>query len=131
MGLVSGGRGNLSSAGQGGLSEAPCEEQEAAGGSPVLQPLSLSSSGTPKGVDFSAVRNLLLSTEGVEALHSLHIWALTVAQPLLSVHIAIGEWREHSGWVRERQPGTRAILTQWVPMMPATHSASALDLTPC
>lgn len=131
MGLVSGGRGNLSSAGQGGLSEAPCEEQEAAGGSPVLQPLSLSSSGTPKGVDFSAVRNLLLSTEGVEALHSLHIWALTVAQPLLSVHIAIGEWREHSGWVRERQPGIRAILTRWVPMMPATHSASALDLTPC
>ena len=97
-GLVLGGRGNLSSAGQGDLREAPCEEQEAAwvGGSPVLQPLSLSSSGTPKGVDFIAVRNLLLSVEGVEALHSLHIWALTVAQPILSVHIAIGEWWEHS-----------------------------------
>lgn len=77
------------------------------GGSPVLQPLSLSSSGTPKGVDFTAVRNLLLSIEGVEALHSLHIWALTTAQPILSVHIAIGEWQEHSGWVRERQPGSR------------------------
>lgn len=78
----------------GGLREALCEEQEAAwvGGSPVLQPLSLSSSGTPQeGVDFTAVRNLLLSVEGVEALHSLHIWAL-VAQPILSVHIAIGEW---------------------------------------
>ncbi|XP_004850685.2 zinc transporter 2 isoform X4 [Heterocephalus glaber] len=46
--------------------------------------------GTPKGVDFTAVRDLLLSVEGVEALHSLHIWALTVAQPVLSVHIAIG-----------------------------------------
>ncbi|ELW47643.1 zinc transporter 2 [Tupaia chinensis] len=45
--------------------------------------------GTPKGVDFTAVRALLLSVEGVEALHSLHIWALTVAQPMLSVHIAI------------------------------------------
>ncbi|XP_048077765.1 proton-coupled zinc antiporter SLC30A2 isoform X2 [Ursus arctos] len=45
--------------------------------------------GTPKGVDFTAVRDLLLSVEGVEALHSLHIWALTVAQPVLSVHIAI------------------------------------------
>ena len=133
MGLVSGGRGNLSPAGQGGLSEAPCEEQEAAwvGGSPLLQPLSLSSSGTPKGVDFTAVRNLLLSTEGVEALHSLHIWALTMAQPILSVHIAIGEWREHSGWMRERQLGTRAIPARWVQMMPGTHSASALDLTPC
>ncbi|EGW10200.1 Zinc transporter 2, partial [Cricetulus griseus] len=45
--------------------------------------------GTPKGVDFTAVKNLLLSVDGVEALHSLHIWALTVAQPVLSVHIAI------------------------------------------
>ncbi|KAM6218443.1 proton-coupled zinc antiporter SLC30A2 isoform 2-T2 [Rhynchocyon petersi] len=47
--------------------------------------------GTPKGVDFTAVRDLLLSVEGVEALHSLHIWALTVAQPVLSVHIAIAQ----------------------------------------
>lgn len=101
------------------------------GGSPVLQPLSLSSSGTPKGVDFTAVRNLLLSMEGVEALHSLHIWALTTAQPILSVHIAIGEWREHSGWVRERQLGTWAIPARWVQMMPGAHSASALDLIPC
>lgn len=47
--------------------------------------------GTPKGVDFTAVKNLLLSVDGVEALHSLHIWALTVAQPVLSVHIAIAQ----------------------------------------
>uniref|UniRef100_F7IJH8 Solute carrier family 30 member 2 n=1 Tax=Callithrix jacchus TaxID=9483 RepID=F7IJH8_CALJA len=47
--------------------------------------------GTPKGMDFTAVRDLLLSVEGVEALHSLHIWALTVAQPVLSVHIAIAQ----------------------------------------
>lgn len=48
-------------------------------------------------MDFTAVRDLLLSVEGVEALHSLHIWALTVAQPVLSVHIAIGEWPGSSG----------------------------------
>ncbi|XP_006883556.1 PREDICTED: zinc transporter 2 isoform X1 [Elephantulus edwardii] len=47
--------------------------------------------GTPKGIDFTAVRDLLLSVEGVEALHSLHIWALTVTQPVLSVHIAIAQ----------------------------------------
>ncbi|XP_017711670.1 PREDICTED: zinc transporter 2 isoform X3 [Rhinopithecus bieti] len=47
--------------------------------------------GTPKGVDFTAVQDLLLSVEGVEALHSLHIWALTMAQPVLSVHIAIAQ----------------------------------------
>lgn len=58
---------------------------------------SLLSPATPKGVDFTAVQDLLLSVEGVEALHSLHIWALTVAQPVLSVHIAIGEWWGRSG----------------------------------
>lgn len=42
-------------------------------------------------MDFTAVRDLLLSVEGVQALHSLHIWALTMAQPVLSVHIAIAE----------------------------------------
>ena len=68
------------------------QKRAAVGGSSLLQPLSLPSSGTPKGVDFTAVRDLLLSVEGVEALHSLHIWALTVTQPVLSVHIAIGEW---------------------------------------
>uniref|UniRef100_A0A8C3WB53 Solute carrier family 30 member 2 n=1 Tax=Catagonus wagneri TaxID=51154 RepID=A0A8C3WB53_9CETA len=47
--------------------------------------------GTPKGMDFTAVRDLLLSVEGVEALHNLHIWALTVTQPVLSVHIAIAQ----------------------------------------
>lgn len=57
------------------------------------------SPGTPKGVDFTTVKNLLLSVDGVEALHSLHIWALTVAQPVLSVHIAIGEYRS-----REKRP---------------------------
>jgi Co/Zn/Cd efflux system component len=48
------------------------------------------------------VRDLLLSVEGVEALHSLHIWALTVAQPVLSVHIAIGKWLRHSEQGKER-----------------------------
>lgn len=68
-------------------------------GPPRLSP------GTPKGVDFTAVRDLLLSVEGVEALHSLHIWALTVTQPVLSVHIAIGEWWGHWGWGQgEGQP---------------------------
>lgn len=62
-------------------------------------------------MDFTAVRDLLLSVEGVEALHSLHIWALTVTQPVLSVHIAIGKWWGLGGWVRGRQPGAGAIPT--------------------
>ncbi|XP_064381132.1 proton-coupled zinc antiporter SLC30A2 [Dromaius novaehollandiae] len=47
--------------------------------------------GTPRGMDFNAVRETLLAVGGVRALHSLHIWALTASRPLLSVHVAINE----------------------------------------
>ncbi|GCC22858.1 proton-coupled zinc antiporter SLC30A2-like [Chiloscyllium punctatum] len=47
--------------------------------------------GIPKGMDFNQVKESLLLIDGVKAMHSLHIWALTVNQPLLSVHIAINE----------------------------------------
>ncbi|KAM9034666.1 LOW QUALITY PROTEIN: proton-coupled zinc antiporter SLC30A2 [Sarcophilus harrisii] len=56
---------------------------------------------TPKGVDFTAVRDLLLSVEGVASLHSLHIWALTVAQPVLSVHIAIAQEADAQAVLKE------------------------------
>lgn len=38
------------------------------------------------------MRETLLAVQGVEAVHSLHIWSLTAAQPLLSVHVAISEY---------------------------------------
>ncbi|XP_034761923.2 proton-coupled zinc antiporter SLC30A2-like [Acipenser ruthenus] len=47
--------------------------------------------GTPKGMQFSDVKETLLCLRGVRALHSLHIWALTINQAVLSVHIAIKE----------------------------------------
>uniref|UniRef100_A0A3P8YSY1 Probable proton-coupled zinc antiporter SLC30A3 n=2 Tax=Esox lucius TaxID=8010 RepID=A0A3P8YSY1_ESOLU len=45
--------------------------------------------GVPKGIDFNAVRDMLLSLRGVKATHNLHIWALTMSQSQLSVHVAI------------------------------------------
>ncbi|CAN0266965.1 unnamed protein product [Lampetra planeri] len=47
--------------------------------------------GTPKGIDFNEVKASLLAVPGVRDLHSLHLWALTMNQPVLSVHIAIEE----------------------------------------
>ncbi|XP_041068964.1 zinc transporter 2-like isoform X2 [Carcharodon carcharias] len=47
--------------------------------------------GTPKGMDFNQVKETLLLIDGVKAMHSLHIWALTINQPVLSVHIAIND----------------------------------------
>lgn len=98
-------------------------------GSSFLQPLSLPPSGTPKGVDFTAVRDLLLSVEGVEALHSLHIWALTVSQPVLSVHIAIGEWSGYSG--QGEREAARGLGPS--PKQPTTSDVCwcALNLAPC
>lgn len=128
------------------FSEMTFEEQEPAwvkGSSFRHLAPSLLSSGTPKGVDFTAVRDLLLSVEGVEALHSLHIWALTVAQPVLSVHIAIGEWWCAQGRRREggiQSPG--ASLTgpdnprclqspcfELGPMLSALHTLLHLIIT--
>ncbi|XP_074832318.1 proton-coupled zinc antiporter SLC30A2 isoform X2 [Carettochelys insculpta] len=68
--------------------------------------------GTPKGVDFNNVKEILLSINGVKALHSLHIWALTVSHPVLSVHIAIsGElsWDRPTSSDRS-QTGTDSIF---------------------
>lgn len=112
--------------------ETACEQQETArvGGSGFLQPLSLPPSGTPKGVDFTAVRDLLLSVEGVEALHSLHIWALTASQPVLSVHIAIGEWSGRPGrGEREAPRGLGPSLKQ--PTTSDVCGAGASNLAPC
>ncbi|XP_043915996.1 zinc transporter 2-like isoform X2 [Protopterus annectens] len=47
--------------------------------------------GTPQGVEFNEVRDTLLSVKGVKAMHGLHIWALTMNQPVLSVHVTIDQ----------------------------------------
>ncbi|KAG5264972.1 hypothetical protein AALO_G00260010 [Alosa alosa] len=47
--------------------------------------------GTPVGVKYSEVRDVLLSVKGVKAVHNLHIWALTMNQGVLSAHVAIDD----------------------------------------
>ncbi|XP_024286295.1 zinc transporter 2-like [Oncorhynchus tshawytscha] len=47
--------------------------------------------GVPKGIDFNTVREMLLSLRGVKTTHNLHMWALTLSQSQLSVHVAIEE----------------------------------------
>jgi len=46
--------------------------------------------GAPKGVDFNSVKEVLLSVKAVKSMHALHLWALTLGQVLVSVHVAIG-----------------------------------------
>ncbi|XP_048850337.1 zinc transporter 2-like isoform X2 [Brienomyrus brachyistius] len=57
--------------------------------------------GTPPGLHFTQVKQSLLSVCGVRQLHSLHIWALTVNQPMLSVHIAVEDGAEVQTLLKE------------------------------
>uniref|UniRef100_A0A670YVV0 Probable proton-coupled zinc antiporter SLC30A3 n=1 Tax=Pseudonaja textilis TaxID=8673 RepID=A0A670YVV0_PSETE len=43
--------------------------------------------GTPRGVEFQAVKETLLSVKGVKQVHNLHLWALT-----LSHHISLSQF---------------------------------------
>ncbi|KAF5283402.1 hypothetical protein FQA39_LY04778 [Lamprigera yunnana] len=45
--------------------------------------------GMPKGIDFNDVMNIFLRIEGVERVHNLRIWALSLDKIALSAHLAI------------------------------------------
>ncbi|XP_063041646.1 proton-coupled zinc antiporter SLC30A2-like [Engraulis encrasicolus] len=47
--------------------------------------------GTPAGMKYADVRDVILSLKGVKAVHNLHIWALTMNQACVSAHVAIEE----------------------------------------
>ncbi|XP_029443084.1 zinc transporter 2-like [Rhinatrema bivittatum] len=47
--------------------------------------------GVPRGIEFKSVKEVLLSVKGVKAIHSLRLWALTLSQNVVSVHLAIDE----------------------------------------
>ncbi|NXK15032.1 ZNT3 protein, partial [Herpetotheres cachinnans] len=45
--------------------------------------------GTPRGLDFDAVKEVLLGVSGVKSAHDLHLWALTLSHHAVSVHVAV------------------------------------------
>ncbi|XP_051879202.1 zinc transporter 2-like [Pristis pectinata] len=45
--------------------------------------------GTPIGLNYNAVKEKILAVNGVKTMHSLHLWALSMNQVVLSVHVAI------------------------------------------
>uniref|UniRef100_A0A493TMG3 Probable proton-coupled zinc antiporter SLC30A3 n=1 Tax=Anas platyrhynchos platyrhynchos TaxID=8840 RepID=A0A493TMG3_ANAPP len=47
--------------------------------------------GAPRGIEFDAVKEVLLAVSGVRGTHDLHIWALTLSHPVVSVHVAVGD----------------------------------------
>ena len=49
-------------------------------------------SGTPKHIDYEAVKADLVDIDGVKHAHSLQIWSLTLNKTALAVHLALGQW---------------------------------------
>ncbi|NWS64844.1 ZNT3 protein, partial [Chunga burmeisteri] len=45
--------------------------------------------GTPRGLEFNAVKEVLLGVSGVKGAHDLHLWALTLSHHAVSVHVAV------------------------------------------
>jgi cobalt-zinc-cadmium efflux system protein len=45
---------------------------------------------TPRGIDASEVGKKMVSAEGVEEVHDLHIWTITSGFPALSAHVLVG-----------------------------------------
>ncbi|CAH2245317.1 zinc transporter 2-like [Pelobates cultripes] len=45
--------------------------------------------GAPHSISHGAVKEVLLTVEGVRSVHSLKLWALTLSQNVVSVHVAI------------------------------------------
>uniref|UniRef100_A0A8C5E3G1 Probable proton-coupled zinc antiporter SLC30A3 n=2 Tax=Gouania willdenowi TaxID=441366 RepID=A0A8C5E3G1_GOUWI len=45
--------------------------------------------GSPKGIEYSSVKEVLLSIKAVKTVHCLHLWALTLTHTLVSVHVTV------------------------------------------
>ncbi|KAM4042308.1 putative proton-coupled zinc antiporter SLC30A3 [Anomaloglossus baeobatrachus] len=50
--------------------------------------------GRPRSIAHGTVKEVLTSVQGVQSVHSLRLWALTLNQNAVSVHLAIDETRE-------------------------------------
>ncbi|XP_019108929.2 zinc transporter 2 [Larimichthys crocea] len=57
--------------------------------------------GSPKGIEFNSVKEVLLSVKAVKSMHCLHLWALTLGQVLVSVHLAIEEGADAQSVLQE------------------------------
>ncbi|XP_077566833.1 zinc transporter 2 isoform X1 [Stigmatopora nigra] len=57
--------------------------------------------GSPKGIEFNSVKEVLLTVKAVRSAHSLHLWALTLGRTLASVHLAVDEGTDTQSVLQE------------------------------
>lgn len=54
-----------------------------------IDSINLALDAVPKNIDLEKVRNYLLSIDGVEDVHDLHIWAMSTTQNALTTHLVV------------------------------------------
>ena len=57
--------------------------------------------GTPAHINLAAVERAILETDGVDAVHDLHVWTITSGRDALSAHVIHGEHISQSELLRE------------------------------
>lgn len=58
--------------------------------------------GTPQDHEFDLVKNGLGKLSGVQSVHDLHMWALTLNHTLLSAHLTVGKYFINQIWLKKK-----------------------------
>lgn len=85
--------------------------------------------GTPRHIDFAAVEEMLLATEGVTGVHDLHVWTISSGIDALSAHINHSDNIAHSdllATIRDRLSERFGIGHLTIQMESARNEAEAL-----
>ncbi len=65
--------------------------------------------GVPRSVDLEAVRANLLSIEGVELIHHLHVWSLDGEHNVVTAHLVVPGATDKAGVIRIRRAAEQAL----------------------
>ena len=61
----------------------------------------------PPGIDASGIAKLLLEADGVQAMHDLHIWAMSTTETALTAHLLVPEQRDSDHLLEQLRVGLR------------------------
>jgi cobalt-zinc-cadmium efflux system protein len=59
--------------------------------------------GTPEGIDVDEVSREMLSVDGVDGVHDLHVWALTSGKNSLTAHVVHADGTDNAGLIERLQ----------------------------
>jgi len=57
----------------------------------LRQSVNIIMQGVPAGIDVDAIRTHIVAMNGVQDVHSLHVWAVTSGVPVISAHVVVDD----------------------------------------